>query len=93
MMSRGQCPRGGACECPRVGVCFNFPGGRCRHADNVQGGGGACECPRVGVFFQFSGGRMTSRRQCPREGVLVECLTPLQEILYPRLPNQPLCPP
>ena len=29
MTSRGQCPRGGggACECPRVGVFFNFPEG------------------------------------------------------------------
>ena len=28
MTSRGQCPRGGgACECPRVGVFFNFQGG------------------------------------------------------------------
>ena len=24
MTSRGQCPRGCACECPRVGVFFNF---------------------------------------------------------------------
>ena len=24
MKSHGQCPRGGACECPRVGVFFNF---------------------------------------------------------------------
>ena len=45
MTSRGQCPRGGACECPRVGVFFNFPEGEWRHADNVQGGGGACEIP------------------------------------------------
>ena len=45
MMSHGHCPRGGACECPRVGVFFNFPEGGWRHADNVQGGGGgACEC-------------------------------------------------
>ena len=34
-MSKG----GGACECPRVGVFFNFSEGGCRHADNVQGGG------------------------------------------------------
>ena len=28
MTSRGQCPKGvGACECPRVGVFFNFPEG------------------------------------------------------------------
>ena len=27
MTSRGQCPRGGACECPRVAVFFNFPEG------------------------------------------------------------------
>ena len=27
MTSCGQCPRGGACECPRVGVFFNFPEG------------------------------------------------------------------
>ena len=27
MTSRGQCLRGGACECPRVGVFFNFPEG------------------------------------------------------------------
>ena len=38
------------CECPRVGVFFNFSEGGWRHADadNVQGGGGACECPRGG---------------------------------------------
>ena len=39
---------GGACECPRVGVFFNFSEGVWRHADNVQGGGGclwmSCEC-------------------------------------------------
>ena len=41
MTSHGQCPRGGgACECPRVGVFFNFSEGGWRHADNVQGGGG-----------------------------------------------------
>ena len=47
MTSRRQCPRGGggACECPRVGVFFNFPEGEWRHADNVQGGGCACEIP------------------------------------------------
>ena len=27
MTSHGQCPRGGACECPRVGVFFNFSEG------------------------------------------------------------------
>ena len=27
MTSREQCPRGGACECPRVGVFFNFSEG------------------------------------------------------------------
>ena len=27
MTSRGQCPRGGACECPRGGVFFKFPEG------------------------------------------------------------------
>ena len=27
MTSRGQCPRGGACECPRVGVFSNFSEG------------------------------------------------------------------
>ena len=44
MTSHGQCPRGVcACECPRVGVFFNFSEGGWRHADNVQGGGGACE--------------------------------------------------
>ena len=26
-VTRGQCPRGGACECPRVGVFFNFSEG------------------------------------------------------------------
>ena len=60
MTSHGQCPRGGgACECPRVGVFFNFS----LRADDVtrtmsKGGGGACECecPRVGVFFKFSEG-------------------------------------
>ena len=36
---------GGACECPRVGVFFNFPEGGWRHADNVQGG-----CVLVNVF-------------------------------------------
>ena len=39
MTSHGQCPRGGACECPRVGVFYNFLEGGWRHADNVQGGG------------------------------------------------------
>ena len=35
MTSHGQCPRGGgACECPRVGVFFNFSEGGWRHADN-----------------------------------------------------------
>ena len=38
MTSHGQCPRGGACECPRVGVFFNFSEGGWHHADNVQGG-------------------------------------------------------
>ena len=33
-----------ACECPRVGVFFNFSEGGWRHADNVQGGVCACEC-------------------------------------------------
>ena len=32
--------KGGACECPRVGVFSNFSEGGWRHADNVQGGGG-----------------------------------------------------
>ena len=27
MTSHGQCPRRGACECPRVGVFFNFSEG------------------------------------------------------------------
>ena len=27
MTSHGQCPRGGACECPRVAVVFNFSEG------------------------------------------------------------------
>ena len=27
MTSHGQCPRGGACECPRVGVFFNLSEG------------------------------------------------------------------
>ena len=39
MTSHRQCPRGGACECPRVGVFFKFWEGGWRHAGNVQGGG------------------------------------------------------
>ena len=40
--SKGVC----ACECPRVGVFFNFLEGGWRHTDNIQGGGGgACEAP------------------------------------------------
>ena len=44
MTSRGQGPRGGACECPRVGVFVIF-----WRADDVtrtksKGGGGVCEC-------------------------------------------------
>ena len=59
MTSRGQCPRGGACECPRVGAFFKLmtSRGQCPR-------GGACECPRVGAFFKL----MTSRGQCPRGG-------------------------
>ena len=60
MTSHGQCPRGGACECPRGG-CFSI----FRRADDVtrtMSKGGACECPRVGAFFKL----MTSRGQCPR---------------------------
>ena len=54
-----------------------------------KGGGGACECRSGGVCLFFVGW-MTSRRQCPRGGgVLVNVLSPpLQEILYPRLPNK-----
>ena len=39
MASHRQCPTGGggACECPRVGVFFNFSEGGWRHAANVQG--------------------------------------------------------
>ena len=37
MTSHGQCPMGGACECPRGG-CFPIFFGVWRHADNVQGG-------------------------------------------------------
>ena len=61
MTSHGQCPRGGACECPRVGAFFKLmtSHGQCPR------GGGACECPRVGAFFKL----MTSRGQCPRGGV------------------------
>ena len=60
MTSHGQCPRGGACECPRGG-CFPI----FRRADDVtrtMSKGGACECPRVGAFFKL----MTSRGQCPK---------------------------
>ena len=47
----GQCPRGEgvcvcACECPRVGVFFNFLEGGWRHADNVQGVC-VCACERL----------------------------------------------
>ena len=35
---QGPITRGGACECPRVGVLFNFSEGGWRHAGNVQGG-------------------------------------------------------
>ena len=41
MTSHGQCLSrggGGACECPRGGVVFNFLEGGWRHTDNVQGG-------------------------------------------------------
>ena len=59
MTSHGQCPRGGACECPTVGAFFKLmtSHGQCPR-------GGACECPRVGAFFKL----MTSRGQCPRGG-------------------------
>ena len=60
MTSHGQCPRGGACECPRVGAFFKLMTSR----GQCPRGGGACECPRVGAFFKL----MTSRGQCPREG-------------------------
>ena len=50
MTSHRQCPRGGgACECPRGGVFFNFSEGGWRHADNVQGGGGAPGVPPIQV--------------------------------------------
>ena len=40
MTSRGQCPRGGACECPRVGAFFKL----------MTSGG---QCPRGGVRLVF----------------------------------------
>ena len=39
MTSRGQCPRGGACECPRVGAFFKLMTSR---GQCPRGGGGGC---------------------------------------------------
>ena len=64
MTSHGQCPRGGACECPRVGAFFKV---MTSHGQCPRGGGVACECPRVGGVFKL----MTSRGQCSRGGRLV----------------------
>ena len=73
---------GGACECPRVGVFYNFLEGGWRHADNVQGVC-ACECPRVGVFYNFWEGGWRRADNVQRGGASPP--PPLQEILYPRL--------
>ena len=43
MTSHRQCPRGGACECPRVGVFFKILGGwMTSRGQCPRGGGGAC---------------------------------------------------
>ena len=49
MTSRGQCQRGGACECPRVGRFSNW----WRHADNVQGGGVLVNVQEWGRFSNW----------------------------------------
>ena len=44
--SRGQCPRGGACECPRVGAFFKLMTSR---GQCPRGGGGAPGVPPIQV--------------------------------------------
>ena len=46
MTSRGQCPRGGACECPRVGAFFKLMTSR---GQCPRGGGGAPGVPPIQV--------------------------------------------
>ena len=65
--------KGGACECPRVGVFSIF-----RRADDMtwtMSKGGACEYPSVGVFFNFleGGWRHADNVQ---GGMLVNVFTP-----------------
>ena len=69
-MSKAMSKGGGACECPRVGVFFNFLEGGWRHTGNVQGWW-CLWMSKSGCVFQFFGGRMTSHGQCPRVVVLV----------------------
>ena len=45
MTSRGQCPRGGACECPRVGAFFKLMTSR----GQCPRGGGAPGVPPIQV--------------------------------------------
>ena len=46
MTSHGQCPRGGACECPRVGAFFKL---MTSHGQCPRGGGGAPGVPPIQV--------------------------------------------
>ena len=70
-MSKG----GGACECPRVGVFFNFSEGGWRHADNVQGGGVLVNVQEVGVSFNLSEGGWRHAGNV-QGGCACECLHP-----------------
>ena len=82
-MSKGVCVC--ACECPRVGVFFQFFGGRMTSRG---------QCPRGvlvnvqerGCFSIFWRADDVTRTMSKGGGVLVNVFTPpLQEILYPRL--------
>ena len=42
MTSHGQCPRGGACECPRVGAFFKLMTSRGQCPRGGGGWGGGC---------------------------------------------------
>ena len=86
MASHGQCPRGGgACECLRVGVFFQF----FLRADDVtrtrSKGGVPVNVLEWGYFSIFLRADDVTRTRS-KGGVLVNVLTPpLQEILDPRL--------